>query len=320
MPRAVFIVLQIIGSLFLCSLSLAEQSPGTDARLWLDRMSHAARELDYQGIFSYDQGDEMMSLGIVHVVRDGVEKERLTHLTGEPREIIRDGHEVTCIHPGSQLIRLDDSIPAGPFAKNFGSGVGKLNSHYQLKLEEDDRVAGRPVTVLNIIAKDAYRFGYRLFLDKEFGLLLKSQMVNAAGDVLEHFQFASIEIGGPVPDKALEPTYAGHVVAHHMLVDAEVDDKNHAIVDTNKRIWQVSWLPKGFMMAAGDVIRAQVPAQSINLLMYSDGLAVFSVFVEREDEADKAEGQMQRGGTVIYSSMVRSRFIQQRKYRARSGY
>jgi sigma-E factor negative regulatory protein RseB len=303
MPRAVLALLQITGLLAYCSFSLAASQDEAEARMWLDRMSHAARELDYQGTFTYDQGDEMISLSIVHVVRDGVEKERLTHLTGEPREIIRDGHEVTCIHPGSQLIRLDESIPAGPFAKNFGAGLGKLGEHYLLELAGEDRVAGRPTVVINIVARDAYRYGYKLYLDKEHGLLLKSRMVNAADDVLEQFQFASIELDQSIPDEALAPTQKGHVVAHHRLVGGAADAENHAILDSDKHKWRLGWLPGGFMMAAGDIIRAPVNSGSINSMMYSDGLAVFSVFVEKEDGSDRAQEQMQRGGTVIYSSM-----------------
>lgn len=95
----------------------AELSP----RDYLSQMSHSFRELDYRGEFTYEYGSSMDTLHIVHVVRDGVEKERLLHLNGDSHEVVRDDHPVGCIHPGNQIMRLGDTAGA-PFARDF-SGV-----------------------------------------------------------------------------------------------------------------------------------------------------------------------------------------------------
>jgi len=281
-----------------------------DARVWLDRMSHASREQSYLGVFTYEHGSDMVSLSIAHTVKDGIERERLFHLSGKPREVIRDGHEITCIHPGNQLIRLDNSIPAGPFAKTFSANLGKLDKYYQLVMAGEDRVAGREVVKLNIISKDAYRFGYQLFLDKEFALLLKSQMVNAVGDVLERFQFATIEIGNSVPEDALKATTDGRVMAHHNELAGPGSHVATGVENGHEHGWYLSWLPNGFMVAAGDILRGPLHDKAMSSLMYTDGLAVFSVFVEKAD-AKAVDGRIQRGGTIVYA---KKQFLREQDY------
>lgn len=49
----------------------------------LDAMSRSFRSLDYQGVFTYEQGQSLSSVRIAHAVIDGVEQERLVHLDGE---------------------------------------------------------------------------------------------------------------------------------------------------------------------------------------------------------------------------------------------
>ena len=74
--------------------------PHAEARLLVDKMSRAQREQDYSGVFTYEYGAQLATLRIFHTVNDGVENERLIHLDGEHREILRQGHEVSCVHAG----------------------------------------------------------------------------------------------------------------------------------------------------------------------------------------------------------------------------
>ena len=54
--------------------------------------------------------------------------------------------------------------------------------------------------------RDEDRFGYRLWLDEETRLLLKSELIDAEGNALEIFQFNSIVIGDEVDPAALQPS------------------------------------------------------------------------------------------------------------------
>ena len=124
----------------------------------------------------------MESLRISHAVIDGEEFERLEYMDGDRREIIRRGHNLSCVHPGSQLLRFyhqQKNLPLSPLDRE---GIAE---YYQFNVSGTGRVAGRSVVNLEINPKDTHRFGYRLSLDKDSGLLLRTELLGPQGKVLE---------------------------------------------------------------------------------------------------------------------------------------
>ncbi|HEY9035267.1 MAG TPA: MucB/RseB C-terminal domain-containing protein [Pseudomonadales bacterium] len=283
-------LLTLFGSVGVVASAQAEHS---EAHAWLDRMSHAQREVSYEGVFVYEQGAAMHSLRIAHAVVDGLESERLVSLDGEPREVIRKGHEISCIHPGDEKVRLDHAVPAGPFAQRFfGEPVQGLAA-YQPQMGKPVRVAGRAAVSVILKAQDEWRYSHVLVLDSETGLLLRSEIVDAAGRVLERFQFTALTIG-TVDAAALQPSAGGHAVPHHMA------HTNDAAASTTQA-WVLEWVPAEFTMAMSDVNRSL--GEQAGVQMYTDGLAVFSVFVE-PIQHQAPEMLMQHGATVVYSKTV----------------
>ena len=111
-----------------------------DADRWLGRMNDAFAQLDYDGVFSYWSGGNMSSLRVVHVTKEGVEHERLVHLNGAPREIVREGEKVLCIlQPGDKLVAMGGSIPAGPFARAFIRDFSDVSSLSLIHISEPTR-------------------------------------------------------------------------------------------------------------------------------------------------------------------------------------
>ena len=188
---AVLAVLQ--GMVFAVVTSLAATAYAEDASTLLMKMNKAFAIENYDGMFTYFTGDDLASLRVVHKVVDGVQKERLVHLNGAPREIIRLGEEVVCIvQPGDDIAVLEDSIPAGPFARAFVREFERVSDSYVVTTAGEGRVAGRSATRVAVTPRDAYRYGYRLWLDQETALLLRSDLVSAEGERLEVFQFSQI--------------------------------------------------------------------------------------------------------------------------------
>lgn len=268
-------LLFISSSLFAATDALPH-SP--DARQWLDRMSHAFKEQNYQGVLIYGDARHWETLAITHGVMDGVEYEKLLHLTGEPREVIRKGHDITCIHAGEHVMRLSNH--QNPLSQGFVHQSGEIDSYYNLGLKNGERIAGRDTQQVLLAPTDQYRYGYRLWLDKESGLLLRSDLVNGQGQVLERFQFAQIEIGMAIPAVDFEPESHGHRVAAHLAHHEMPESKQQ------QQSWQLGWVPRGFMAAASQVADDDKKGRgSLTTLMYTDGLAAITLFV------DEAEGQ-----------------------------
>jgi negative regulator of sigma E activity len=77
----------------------------------LRNMHDATRELNYDGVFVYQRGDQIDSMRLIHKFADGTETERLISLSGPAREVIRDGTQVTCLFADDHAA-TDDPEPA----------------------------------------------------------------------------------------------------------------------------------------------------------------------------------------------------------------
>jgi sigma-E factor negative regulatory protein RseB len=283
----------------------SEQRQPNAAELLLADMSRSFRELDYRGIFTYEYGPELETMEIFHAVRDGVESERLVYLDGEYREILRAGHELNCIHPGDQILRLGGLISVGPFAHGMLGKTDAVTDHYELALGNTTRVAGREAQVVLVKPLDRYRNGFHLFLDKETDLLLKSMVISPEGKVLERFQFASVQIGVNIADADLKRgDHVEHLPGHWVLAAAGEDE---VLARIGAVELEPGWLPPGFVLAARE---HQPVGDATDFALYTDGLASLSIYVERlqpgspASEASLRGGRARKGATVAYTTRL----------------
>lgn len=290
-------LLLIITLPFALSQVRAEES----ARDWLRDMNVAFSELSYDGVFSFYSGSDLATLRIVHMLIDGEQRERLVHLNGAPREIVRNGEDVACILlPGDELLELEASIPAGPFARSFVRRYDQISAHYGFDFFGEDRVAGRETVRLAVSPLDEDRFGYRLWLDKETRLLLRSELIDQDGQRLEIFQFNTLKLGDEVTKADLEPVgYQGEIRSYLKMAA-----KPAIPVSAPEIAWHTGWVPAGFTMATADVRQRPDNLASINTMMYSDGLAAFSVFIEDMPKAGAASMVSRSGATVAVTRLT----------------
>lgn len=271
-------------ALLLLAPLLAAHADDTPAAAWLDRLSHSMSQLNYRGMLTFESGDHLESLRVTHGVIGGEEYERLEHLDGERREVIRRGEQLTCIYLGQRLSRLFRKQPAA------GEQTPVLDAHYDLRTTGEGRVAGRHTMGISITPKDEYRFGYRLALDYDTGLLLRSELLGGDGHVLERFQFVEVDVGQP-----LKPEWIADATPQ-----ADATAAKAAATGPAPPAWKPQWLPAGFVLSAS-------PKQSReDALTYSDGLAVMSIFLEPvTDSAPAGAGKARQGATVAYTRPLR---------------
>jgi len=279
------------------------------AAQWLQKMIKANKTESYQGRSIFHNGNRMMSLKVIHGMIDSEPWDRVVHLSGEPAEVLRKGDKISCLHPESTV-----ELSAG---KSTEKGVGKselktakiplLNAfndeqlaipeRYQMRMGREGRVAGRSVQLINIIPVDRARYGYQLGLDKETGLLLKTVMLNRNGKALEVFEFVDIAIGGQLSKADFAP---GKGVKWLETSGAEQSNKlSGGESDSQKIGWAAKWLPQGFKLAENGV--RNIDGIDVNAQIYSDGLAAFTIFMEKLERVENIEGSRQRGATVALS-------------------
>ena len=257
-----------------------------EAKMWLDKMARAIREQAYDGTFTYMRGHDLDTVRIVHDFRDGSEFERLVHLNGEAREIIRTDDEVICHHAGDDATDLNHGVPLGPFSRVFNESIADMQNYYQFSLQGRDRVADRASVRLDINPRHTDRYGYRLWLDDQTGLLLQSRL-GYQGKGLEVFQFSRIEIGADIAQAELASSIQDDSVQHELTLELAKEEPV-------KAQWRVKWLPAGFK-------RSIVRQKGVNGVLYTDGIATFTVFVEKQTNAQLANLSTRMGGTVVIS-------------------
>lgn len=276
--RSTALVLGLIALALGMRVSAAPCPPAdAEALAWLDKMSRSLHQVNYHGVVTFQRGDEMQAMQISHSVVDGLVSERLTELTGQGAEIVRVGHPLECIHPGHQLLRIGAELQAG----NCG-----IADFYRFRIAGGELVAGRQAVRVRIEPRDMYRYGYVMELDRETGLLLKSETIGRGDKVLEKFQFASLSYR---PDD----TSTGQAPVVHQAEHPHPDEPVAASPGGTR--WAVNWLPQGFTAT-------DLPTPAASRRSYTDGLAVFSVFLEELSiDIQPGEGVVRTGGTTSYT-------------------
>jgi len=260
-----------------------------EALKWLDKMSRSAHEVSYQGVVTFQRGDDMQVMQISHSVEGTAATESLTQLTGQGAQVVRVEHPLECIHPGHLLLRLGSELQSEPGSSASVDECG-ISGHYRFSVTEGERVAGRKAVRIIVAPRDMYRYGYVMELDKHTGLLLKTRTIGRGDKVLEYFQFANLSYGDAVSQRAEVDLV--HQATHPTLVEQA---QAPAAERYFSRDWTVRWLPSGF--TATDSSSGGVRRRT-----YTDGLAVFSVFLEvLPRDIQPGEGVVRRGGTTSYT-------------------
>jgi sigma-E factor negative regulatory protein RseB len=245
-----------------------------EARQWLEDMSAALRTLDYDGTFVYLHDGKLEAMRIIHLVDGGVEQERLVSLTGSPREVLRDNKAVTCIMPDSKSVMVGQSRPPQRFHKVPGD-LDSLLQHYHLEVLGDDRVAGHMARVVAITPRDAYRYGYRFWIGKDSKMLLKSDLTGVDGKAIEQVMFTRLGVGRHIAEADLEPSLSGKEYSWYR----QSGDKPQPAA-TVMPAWEVRRLPGGFHMTDYQQRHIRPDSAGAEHLVFSDGLATVSVYVE----------------------------------------
>lgn len=250
---------------FVATLAMAPATAAVEPHVWLARIAEAAVSVSYHGEVTHRHGDRVQSFEIARRVGPAGYTERILSLTGSPREVVRDGTTITCVLP-ADAENVDGRVPRNPFPSEGWADAAKLDAHYELLDLGEDRVAGRACRVIGVRARDGYRYGYRLWVDADTGLLLRSDALDERGEVVEQVAFTRVQTPATLDPRAVETTLDGSRV--RWQVASARARRPH------EPRWTVATLPPGF--AAGHLReRDHGTVQRV----FTDGLAKVSVFV-----------------------------------------
>lgn len=287
------------GCFLLLALSIA-WADDDDARAWLERMNQALATRNYDGTFFHLRNGKVETLRIVHRVEDGKVAERLVSLDGTGREIIRNDEELTCYLPDQRRVLVESRIESGSLLGTLPTFDAGVADHYRVEKLAPGRLLGRPTQVIAVNPRDAFRFGYRLWIDEGTALPLKTQLCDEKGNVVEQILFANIAVPDSLPKSAVEP----HVNTEGMQWVRQ--PTSSAKGTTFASGWRAAKVPPGFKLTATSTQVLEGSAEPVTHLVYSDGLASVSVFIETNPaEADQIKGLAKVGSAFTFSTTTR---------------
>src|SRR5271154_4993525 len=259
---------------------MPQRSRGADdPREWLQKMSQALATRNYDGTFFHLSEGRVETMRIVHRVRAGRVTERLQSLDGSGREFVRNNDELTCYLPDQHTVLVEPRPDHSPFLGSLPQFGADVNEFYRVEALAPTRIIGRSARVIVVTPKDQFRFGYRLGLGEKTAMPLKTQLCDSRGAVIEQIFFARLEMPENIPDSDLAP--AVHTDGMRWVRQGP----SHDNASPELSAYRASELPGGFRLTvagAQTIGGATVPASH---LVYSDGLATVSVFVEAQRDA-----------------------------------
>jgi sigma-E factor negative regulatory protein RseB len=270
-----------------------------EPREWLARMNEALATRNYDGQFFHVHGGRIESLRIIHRVEGGRVTERLVSLDGSGREFIRRGTELTCYLPDKRVVLVERRKADGPLLGAIPTFDDATVSMYDIKGGvERTRLMNRDARLVVVKPRDDFRYGYRLWIDEATAMPLKTQLCDERGRVLEQIVFSSLSLPERIPDSVFEPQV--NTAGFRWVRDAE----RLAGTAAEPGLWDAMRLPPGFRMTTRASQAMPGSDRPASHLVFSDGIASVSVFVESRSSGVPPEGPSQLGSSSAFSTVT----------------
>jgi sigma-E factor negative regulatory protein RseB len=283
----------------LCGWAAAESNTARadETQAWLARMVQSVQRLNYDGTFVYKRGNQIQAMRIVHMADERGERERLQSLTGVAREILRDNNALTCILPDKKAVMVEKNLPRQPLTARLPRDTQRLSRYYGFSFEGADRIAGKQTRIIRIRPHDNYRYGYRMWLDLDNAMLLRSDMLDENGRSIEQMMFTTISYPVTVSPETLAPEISGEGYAWRTHADDEQEQPVSA------RRWKVTRLPEGFELQHNTLHGMPDSDHPVEHQLYGDELASVSVYIEPANPRKKhLQGGSRMGAVSAYGS------------------
>ncbi len=278
----------------------AQSQEGQDGLAWLKKMASASRQLNYNGTFVYRNDRQSETSRIAHFVNAaGGEFERLETLDGPPREVIRTNDQVTCYLPGSKTVIIEKRSPRRFPAALLPEQLIGVSDSYTIRRQGTDRVAGFQCEVIVLEPRDKLRYGHYFCAESKSGLPLRARSFNEKSAPLESFAFTQLTIGGDFNRDMVKSRYAAK--AKDWKVDRSAVPVTETQADTG---WVLASRLPGFRKLTEFKRSMAGRTASVAHIVFSDGLAAISVFIEPMPSAKLVPTLSHQGAVNIYTRPV----------------
>jgi sigma-E factor negative regulatory protein RseB len=215
--------------------------------------------------------------------------------------LLRDAEGVRAAVADEGTSAKDPLLSGSLFPEFSAKTLRMAKFRYMFEVGGTDRIAGYKGRKISILPKDRFRYGYELWLEEESGLLLRWVLYDADRLPLAKLMFTDLSMAADLDRAELKSTTP---MAQMMLLeDAPVSTLGEALA----RDELPQGMPVGFRMVAHST---SSDADSLEHMVFSDGLASVSVYVEPlGEEGEMASGLSRMGTTNAWAKSAAQRHI-----------
>ena len=275
-----------------------------DALAALNQVAYAGKTLDYTGVFVIQKGEYFETCKITHLGSQGQEKEKIERLDGDPIEITRVGPDLLVYMPGKKIVKSETGVSERSFPSLTQDQISTVGENYDVFVGTVDRIAGRFATHITLLPKDKLRYRHELWIDQKTGLQIKAQMYTERNELVEQIMFTEVVIGNHVSHAMTRSAYED--VAHSWKLDRGARSKLHR--GATVKSWLVNKPPPGFKQVMQ--LRRKIGDQQSRVhLVFSDGFAAISIFIDTRSNNGFRAGLAKEGSLNVYRRVLDDQFV-----------
>ncbi|MEO8297021.1 MAG: MucB/RseB C-terminal domain-containing protein [Burkholderiales bacterium] len=297
----------------IASLAAGPEPVGaTDLPAVFKRVQEASHRRSFSGTFVVSAAGVLSSSRIVHLWDGRDQYERIETLDGQMRRLYRHNETVHVVWPTAQEASIQQIDPVPDFPTPLGRALPAGASAYSVQPQANDRIAGLEAQVVTLKPKDAYRYAQRWWLERETGLLLRADLLDERGEVLESAAFSELQMGSKVSALQLQQEMNrldGYKVLRPILTRTDLEREGWGLAKPVPGFEAVSCVRRAPLTGVREALgtapsasaSASAPAAAGKPLLqavFSDGLTHVSLFIEPYDPArHRSEALMTAGAT-----------------------
>jgi len=241
------------------------------------------------------QSNQLESMSILHVKDRNGMRERLVSLNGEAREILRDNNNFTCVWPSSRQVVVDQSNKSMTSPIRVPGDVARLSNYYKFVLAGKDRIADHAAVIVSIKPVDEYRYGMKVWINEDNGLLLQSVLEGEQGQPIEQIMFTELSL--LQYEDLGRYSILPEIDSSYTLIRAHNGEDTMTLQGDAR--WQLQTLPAGFRVESTFRKKMSDSEDYIQHIIITDGMASVSVFIEPTSE-QSLSGESSMGAVNAY--------------------
>ena len=277
----------LLAALFTCARASTD-TPSAEALL--QQMQRAYHHYNFElSLIKVRQGT-IEPLRFSHAVSEKSELSHLIYLNGRPSEYLKRNNEISFFEAGSDPYTLSGARMPGFWSAVLGMNLEQVLKSYDPVVTGRNRIAGLPVQVVRLAPKDPSKYGFVLWLEQASGLLLRLDLIDEGGNLVEQFMGVDLQIM-PEPSSwllALDKVTLPRAVTTEQAYQAPQQELG----------WAPGWLPKGFRVMSTDRHPLVGTGEMVDYMMVSDGLVDVSIYLSAP-ESGMGEQLVRQGATSL---------------------